>query len=289
MGQQSNETSGKAIDARQRQGENSTYHFICNQGHAIRFTGKIIVDLIPKIYDTARVMKILAEDGTSSDVNIDPAAQAAYQQHINRLTGAVAHIFNPSVGKYDVEADIGPAYGTRRQEAFNAFEQIVTRSPALTSVVGDLMFKNADFPGADEIADRLRRLVPPQALGEGPNPALQQLQGMVQNMQKANTALMEELATAKMQLKHKDTVEEIDEYRAITDRIKALLPTMVNPKDIAQNIVDTMRLEKQNAHEMSKLQTQAAFTATQQQNTGVENALPQGNTPNLQGNGGGGV
>lgn len=265
MGQQSNETSGKAIDARQRQGENSTYHFIANQGHAIRFTGKILIDLIPKIYDTPRIMKIMAEDGTQTDVQLEPKAQAAYVQQQDKLTKAVQHIFNPNVGKYSVEADVGPSYGTRRQEAFNAFEQIVSQNPALTSIVGDLMFRNADFPGADEIADRLFHMVPAQALGTAPPPEVQQLQMQLQNMQKTTTALMEELASSKLAMKNKSNKDEVDEFRAITDRLKALLPTMINPRDIAQNIIDLQKLEQQNAHQLTMQGNQHSADSTNQQ------------------------
>lgn len=274
MGQQSNETSGKAIDARQRQGENSTYHFIANQGHAIRHTGKIMIDLIPKIYDTRRVMKIMAEDGSQSDITLDPQATAAYQQQMNRLTQEVQHIFNPNVGKYSVEADVGPAYGTRRQEAFNAFERIVTQNPGLTTVVGDLMFKYADFPGADDIANRLKNMVPAQALGAaGASPEFHALQAQLQNMQKITTTLMDELAASKLALKDKSEVREVDEYKAITDRLKTLLPIMINPKDIAQNVVDMMKLETQNSHALMIQSNEHDHQATLQ--TQAEEAAPQ--------------
>lgn len=264
MGQQSNEVSGRAIDARQRQGENSTYHFIANQGHAIRYTGKILVDLIPKIYDTPRIMKIMAEDGTQTDVSLDPKSAASYAQQVNKLTQEVQHIFNPNVGKYSVEADVGPAYGTRRQEAFSAFERIVTQNPALTMVVGDLMFRNADFPGADEIANRLFNMVPPQALGTAANPAFQQMQMQLQNMQKVATTLVDELAAAKLALKDKSEGNTINEYKAITDRLKTLLPTMINPKDIAQNIMDLMQAEKQNTHALQVQATEHEHQASLQ-------------------------
>lgn len=275
MGQNSNETSGKAINARQRQGENSTYHFIANQGHAIRYTGKILIDLIPRIYDTPRIIKIMAEDGTQTDVQLDPKAHAAYLQQMNKLSKDVQHIFNPNVGKYSVEADVGPAYGTRREEAFNAFEQIVSQNPALTSIVGDLMFRNADFPGADEIADRLFHMVPAQALGTAPPPEVQQMQMQMQNMQKMNASLMEELTLSKIGAKNKAQDQVIDEFRAITDRLKALLPTMTTPKDIAQNIVDAMSVERTNAHQLQLQQNEHAANAA---NLEASNAVSQENT-----------
>lgn len=251
MGQPSNETSGKAINERQRQGENATYHYIQNYAHGIRYTGKILIDLIPKIYDTPRVMKIMAEDGTGSDVQLDPQAKAAYVQNTNKVTQEVTRIFNPNVGKYEVESDIGPSYGTRRQEAFNAFEKIATSSPVMMSVVGDLMFKNADFPGADEIAERLKRMVPAQALGTGAPPEVGMLQQQNMKLTQEIQKLLNELAVSRIEVKGKTQNQKVDEFKAITDRLKALLPTMINPKDIAQQIVDMMKLEKQNAHELT--------------------------------------
>jgi hypothetical protein len=83
LGENENAKSGVAINARQRQGDRATYHFIDNQAKAIRYTGKILIDLIPKIYDTKRVRRIEAKDGTIMNVTIDPKAQQAYQKNVN--------------------------------------------------------------------------------------------------------------------------------------------------------------------------------------------------------------
>lgn len=251
MGSPSNETSGKAINQRQRQGENATYHFINNYAHGVRFTGKILLDLIPKIYDTPRIMKILAEDGSSADIQVDPKAKAAFIQKQNKMSKQVERIFNPNVGRYEVESDVGPSYGTRREEAFNAFTQIAAQSPQMMSVIGDLMFKNADFPGANEIAERLKRLVPAQALGKGGSPEVAQLQQQLMKSQAEMQKILSELAISRLEIKNKTQDQKVDEFDAITNRLKALLPTMINPKDIAQQIMDLMTLEKQNAHELT--------------------------------------
>lgn len=243
LGMQSNETSGVAIQQRQRQGDNATYHYIDNLAMAIRFTGKILIDLIPKIYDTPRVIKIMAEDGVEHQVTIDPKAQQAYLEKQQEQKEVVQSIFNPNVGKYDVEADIGPAYATRRQEAFNAFLQIMSQNKDLMHIAGDLMFKAADFPMADELAERLKRLIPPQVMGDAPPPEVAQMGQQLQHMQGLLMNTMQELADAKRDLKAKDTQKEIDEYKAITERIKTLLPTVVNPKDIANMVHDMMMQE----------------------------------------------
>lgn len=250
-GAPSNETSGVAIQQRQRAGDAATYHFIDNQAKAIRQVGRIVLDLIPHVYDVARVTKIMAEDGSESDVHIDPQAQAAHQHVAQTPQGPqpitpdqatafdndpqapdVRVIFNPNVGRYDVEADVGPAFATRRQEAFNALTEIIKASPDLVKVVGDMLFKSADFPLADEIAERLRRGVPQQYLG-GPTMAETQLQqALEQTQQNAHATLGKadaEVAQLKQtveglqqQLKDKAAELVIKDYAAETDRLKAV-------------------------------------------------------------------
>lgn len=250
MGQKSNEISGKAINERQRQGDTANFHFIDNQGIAIRFTAKMLLDLYPKIYDTQRILKILAEDGTESQIMIDPQAEAAHQEATKVHAKEVSAIFNPNVGKYDVYCDIGPAYATRRQEAWNAITQIVQSDSALMPVIGDLLFKSADFPNADKIAERLFRMVPPQALGTGGSPAqqktsmeLNEAQAQVKHLSGILENTLRDLADEKSKLRSKDQQKDIDVYEAITKRIAALEKHIVTPKDNAQMLHDLMAEE----------------------------------------------
>jgi hypothetical protein len=237
------DASGKAIALRQRQGDNATYHYVDNLAIAIRFTGRQLIDLIPKIYDTRRILRILNADGSVDRVQLDPQAPQALQQvpappglpgnqvpmgppppdPLDVQAAQVLRIFNPKVGRYEVQADVGPSYATKRQEAFNAFTQIITSSPALMQIAGDLMFKAADFPMADVFAERLQRMVPPQALGLGPPPEVQAMQQQLQSAQ-AHIALMgEKLAVAEMRLKARDEQKDINAHEAITKRMQVLL------------------------------------------------------------------
>lgn len=258
FGNKGQEVSGVAIQERQRRGENATYHFIDNLAIAIRFTGKILIDLIPKIYDTPRVLRIIGEDGEESHVQLDPQAQQAYQEkqkvHDTNEQHDVAAIFNPGVGRYDVEADIGPAYATRRQEAFQAITTILGQAQQLTPIIGDLMFKAADFPMADEIAERLERMVPPEAKGEGVPPAVLGLQQELKKMQGLLANMAQELGEERLRLKAKDQQKDIDVYDAITKRMSILIKEQVNPKDIALMLHDLMVEE----HKASLTQVTAA-------------------------------
>lgn len=243
LGQQDqrSEISGKAIALRQRQGDNATYHYVDNLAIAIRFTGRILIDLIPKVYDTPRVLRILAPDGTVDRVQLNPQQPQALQtmpqnpqQNQNTsgmvpptptqaLSASVVRIFNPSVGRYEVQADVGPAYATRRQQAWDAFSQIITTAPNLLNVAGDLLFKAADFPMAEELAERMQRMVPPQALGQGPTQNEQLLTQQVQGLQAHVALLSEKLAVESMRRQARDERTDIDAYNASTKRMETLL------------------------------------------------------------------
>jgi chaperonin cofactor prefoldin len=244
FGQRSQAISGKAINERERQGDNATYHFIDQLGISITATGKIIMDLVPKIYDVPRVTKILAQDGTESDVTINPHNTVAYLQQRSKDGKDIENIFNPNVGKYWVQADIGPAYATQRQEAFNAISQIITANKELSLIVGDLLFKSADFPMADKIAERLERMVPAQAKGEGATPQEQEMQANMQALTKDLQTLLADNAKLKIQLKGKDEMRDIDSYKALTERMSILFREhQVTPKDIAAMLHDLMKEE----------------------------------------------
>lgn len=229
MGEQSNERTGIAIQERQRQGDNATYHYIANLASAIRYTGRILLDLIPHIYDTERVINIMQEDGDQSSVTINPGMQGASAEQ--QQGEDIKRMVNPSVGRYQVQSNVGPAFATRRQEAFNAMIQLAQASPDLMTKAGDLIMRAADFPMADELAERLKP--------DGLDPAMQQMQQQVQALQSANTSLMEEIA--KQRAKHTAVEQQktIDVYRAETDRMSVI--SKVDPAAIMPMVQQMVR------------------------------------------------
>jgi len=231
MGAPSNERSGKAINERQRQGDRATYQFIDATGVAIRLMGRIMLDVVPRLYTQKQVLEILAESGESLQVMIDPTQAQALQQQENENGQVVAKIFNPGVGQYAVMADVGPGYATRREETFNAMVLLLTQAPQLAGVIGDLLFKSGDFLFADEAAARLRRMIPPQALGQGPSAQEQQLMQQVQQLQQLLSKTMQEYAGARIKLKGKDEKRDVDIYNAYTTRIKALADAHMKGQD----------------------------------------------------------
>jgi len=167
LGARSNETSGRAIQMRQREGDVGTFHFIDNLTRAIRHAGRILVDLIPKIYDTPRVVRILGKDGEAEQVQINsptPQLDDNGQPMVDEQGQAIERIYDTTTGTYDVSVQAGPSFTTQRQEAAAQMTEMIRAFPAAAPVIGDLIAKNLDWPGADEMAKRLEKLAQgPQA------------------------------------------------------------------------------------------------------------------------------
>ncbi len=268
LGMEGNEKSGVAIQQRQRQGDNATYHYIDNLALAIRFLGKQLIDLIPKIYDTQRIIKIMGEDGVEHEVQIDPNAQQAFQAQQMENEQVIQSIFNPAVGRYDVEADIGPAYATRRQEAFQAISQIIKEGPELVNKIGDLLFKAADFPMADKIAERLK----PQP---GPSQQDVEMQKQMQGLSELVQKMSGELTRLKADKSIEEQQKDIDRYKAITERMKVLLPLDPSPKDHVQMVHEMNMASHENNLGMMQNEHQAMLDSMQSQQDHGQ-ALEQG-------------
>lgn len=194
LGDQSNETSGRALLLRQKQSETGNFHYQDNLNRSIRQVGRIIVDMIPKIYDRARVVRILGEDGSPREVQLDPNMQ---QASANTDNPEIDSIYNVGLGEYDVVCDAGPSYATKRDEAANMMLALTQANPALFQTIGDLMLKNMDWPGAEEIAKRLQMLLPPElqptAQGEKVDPQVIQGQRMMEQMANQMEQMSQEL------------------------------------------------------------------------------------------------
>ena len=139
--------SGKAIQGQQMQSDMTNMHYYDNLTRSIRQVGRIILDLIPKIYDTQRAMRIIGDDGKPEIMTINERKMD--EQGIERILNDM------SIGEFDVVMDTGPGYNSKRQEAVTAMMSLFQAEPALVQVAGDLLVRNMDFPGADIIADRM--------------------------------------------------------------------------------------------------------------------------------------
>jgi hypothetical protein len=230
LGAGTNEKSGKAIIARERQSDTGTYHYVDNLARAVRHCTRQIVDLIPKIYDTQRIARIIGLDGETDNAMIDPTQAEPVKEIKDQGTGAVIKkIYNPGIGKYDVCVTTGPSYMTKRQESLGAMAQLLQGNPQLWAVAGDLFIKNMDWPGATEMAERFAKTIDPKLLGdddvtpelaqaqqqiEAMGQEMQQMSGMLQNIQNSFEAREAERKDFEIESKAR-----VAEYEAETRRL----------------------------------------------------------------------
>ena len=247
LGATSNERSGRAIMAREKQGDTGTYHYVDNLARAIRYTTRQIVDMIPKIYDTQRIARIIGMDGETGMAKIDPTQQEPVKKIVNPENPGIVieKIYNPGVGKYDVCVTTGPSYMTKRQEALDSMSQLLQGNPALWAVAGDLFIKNMDWPGAQEMSKRFAKTIDPKLLEtDDKSPALQaaeqQMQAMGQEMEMMHKMLQNVHQSVEMQdLERKNFEATIKAFDAETKRISAVQASM-SPEQIQDIVMGTV-------------------------------------------------
>lgn len=233
FGIKSEAASGVGIQRLKAQGEIATFHFPDNQVRGLRYEAKVLIDLIPKIYDTKRVVRILNPDGREEKVTLDPDHNEAYSEEYSQED--IQKIFNPNVGTYDVVIDTGPSFQTQRQESFQLMTDLAKSDPNFIPNYGDIFFRASDVPFSDQLANRAEKLLPPQ-LQEGkgkplPPEAQQQIAQLTQHAQQLEQAL-QNAAEQNEQLESKQAVEmkkinnasEVDKFKAVTDRLKIITP-----------------------------------------------------------------
>lgn len=233
QGKATNATSGKAIMARQAQGDTATYDYQDALSMAIQATGEIILSALPKVYDTPRAMRVLGKDGAEEWVKL--------YEEVQGQDGRTQTINDLSAGKYDVTVTTGPSYDTQRMEFVEVLSQLGQNNPAIAAGIPDLIVASMDFPKAEEAAERLKLLLPPQiqqSLAQGKNgeevsPQVMQLQGQLRQMQQQAQehiqGMQQEMRQlqAKAQskddamLRERNTAEgnEIARFKAITERM----------------------------------------------------------------------
>ena len=228
LGARSNENSGKAILARERQSDTGTFHYVDNQARAIRHCGRVLATVLPKIYNTERVVRILGEDDSEEMVTINGTEQ--------KEDGTTKALNDITVGRYDVRVSVGPSYSTRRLESADSMMQFVQAMPQAGGAVMDLVAKTMDWPGADEIAERLRKLIPPNLLeneqGEdGFTPA--QVEGMIQEaVQGLAQQFQESMQAQEMAVQAQEV--EIKQFDAETKRLSALASSVPDENQLRE-------------------------------------------------------
>jgi hypothetical protein len=235
--------SGKALQGQQNQVDLSNFHFYDNMTRSIRQTGKIILDLIPKIYDTERVMRIIGSDGQPDMTTINQA-------------NAIGEVLNDvTVGEYDVVMDTGPGFQTKRQQAVESMMPLLTGNAELFNIAGDLVFRNMDFPGADVIADRLAAMNPLAQIDEKSDiPPEIQMQ-LAQSKQMIEQ-LQQQLQAAGLEINNRMQVAQIKEEGATKRKLMDVTARAHNTETINEakvNQTNVRAVTEQNKSEIDAL------------------------------------
>lgn len=215
LGARSNEQSGRAILARQSQGQTANFHFQDNLAMAIRYTGRILIDLIPTIYSGPRVLRILGEDGKHEMVPVNGPGE---------FRGERVEI-NLDAGRYDVAVTMGPSYHSRRQEAAAQLVELIKVNPAVSQVAGDLLIESLDLPNGKAIAERMRKMLPleirpPDEKQPPPQVLAQQLQQAVQMVEQLTAQLNQAKDVIERNAQDNETKERIELTRLHVDLLK---------------------------------------------------------------------
>lgn len=247
LGAPSNEKSGKAIRERKTEGDVATFAFHDNQHLALKQTGKILVDMIPRIYDTARVIRILTPEDEDDFIELNKTIVGA--------DGKTQRVHDVAMGKYDIRVTAGPSYTSLREEARESMMDFAGRLPEVGMLIADLIAENQDWPKADAIAERIRKQLPPGIVDDNqegeeeitPQMVQQAIQEAVQQVQQEidNKVKLMDAETKQMAAQSK---ADTDEFKALTDRIETMQSMMIDEdkiKDIvAQGIAELLQQEQ---------------------------------------------
>lgn len=256
LGQRSNETSGRAILARQREGDVSTFHYIDNLSRAIRHAGRVLIDMIPKVYSTPRVLRVMGYD---EQVEIVPVNQE-FQK------GGLVKMHDLTAGKYDLTVSQGPSFTTQREESREAMLQMMQANPQVSALIGDLYAKAQDWPGADDIAKRLKAMLPPQILemeaqdGLPPeaqaavaqaNQQVQQLQQQLEQGMQMFQQMQQQMTEMNLKLQDRSQQNEL-KRQEIETRERVEMAKLENARNLtmSQEMEETRRMVIDNSMEI---------------------------------------
>jgi hypothetical protein len=284
LGNKSNETSGIAIQRRNQQAQTANFHLIDNLTRSIRHTGRIINSWIPVYYDGPRVARIIGEEGEEEIIKLNQEFQHKGEMKTFRL----------DVGKYDVAVETGPSFATKRQEAAAAMLDLTKAYPNLFPIIGDLMVKALDIPGASEMSERLKRVAPPGVIeNKDEKPLPPEVQAKMQQMDQMVQQLTEALSKSQDEIEQKtreiESRERIEFKKMQIDLQKTL--AQLDQKDSAlmlQTQIGQIRGQQDQQAEMMKAQildleqrlNQVGFDQPIEEPQNFENEMaPGGNMP----------
>lgn len=251
LGERSGADSGIAIRSLQRQADVGTFHFLDNLNRSIRHAGRILIDLIAKVYTTERMVRILGEDMAPQQAQLQPGAppqeqQAMMAQQAQEMGQRFSRVYDLTAGKYDLVVKSGPAYGTQREYARAEMAQLIGQMGEMAAkLIGPLYLRNCDWPGADEVADKLEALNEAEMGGgqpQSPDPqVMAQMQQMAQRMQQ----LEQENAALKQQFEIEAAKAQTGQFEAETSRFEAQAKAQNDTLNAQANIAKAVAATRQ--------------------------------------------
>lgn len=249
--------SGTAIRELRRNTDLGSYHYADNLARSLRRTGEMYIELIPKVYDAKRIITILREDDSEERVQIDPAAPQPFSTKSIAPTPAqpkasVMKVFNPSFGQYGVTVTIGESYATKRIEAADSMMKFAASFPMAAPIIMDLVAKEMDWNGADQIAARLAKAVPPNLLTPDSKDLSPQVQAILQNMQGQVQQLTQQLTAAAKALADKQADRDL-ERESIEKKFEASIIKVIADIEAKQAATQEKAVASFNAHIGSRI------------------------------------
>ena len=284
MGDNPGLQSGVAIEQLQNKGDNSTVKYFNSLESGIRATGRILVEAIPKIYNTARTVRILKEDQTYDVAPIN-------QQQIDQQTGEVVTINDLTVGVYDVSVRAGASFKNRQKETIDTIIEIAKIDPTILQIAGDVLLDNVSTASAQQISDRKREqmlaqgMIPQSQMTQeelaamaqaqqqppAPDPAMliaeaemgkaqaEQLRAQIEGQKVQNETMRIQLEAQKMQ--NTSVVEQaksqVDIFNAQTSRLKVEVDAEKAGADIDNTDVKTFGEEIDNQRKIQEMQNES--------------------------------
>ncbi len=289
LGQQKSDQSGKAVQLLQKQSDVSNLHFTDNLSRAMRHTGRMLIDLIPKIYDAPRVQRVINPDQSVDHVVVHAGQQSGAQGMAQIQNPGIKRIYDLSTGTYDVTVSVGPSYQSKRQESVASIMALVSSYPNIMQSCGDLLVGQMDWPMAKQIADRLKIMLPPQLQDNDdsdPDVKMQKMQGQLQQMSQQHELLVKALndATDKIKtdyVKHQAGIQiaNLNNQRAIAvAEITTAAQTAITRATIVAEVMKELHGSAHEAAMQAVDHSHEQDMATQQQQSDqqVAAAQPQG-------------
>lgn len=200
LGKREGDASGRALEQLDQSGDVATFHYPDNVRRSYGHMGEIAIEMIPVIYDTPRIVQTLNDEADVIMVGINGAQVQEGQKQAYDLTK----------GKYRVRITTGASYTTKRQQESAFLQEAFKADPELMKIGGDLLFKSLDTPGAQAMAARMKKMLPPQLQDDNQqDPQVIALAQQLQQMQQIIQQGAQEIKDLQTQLQSKQAELEI--------------------------------------------------------------------------------